>query len=61
MTTQPTAVGSTAAREPATREPAVREPSVNALLPDGRPVQNLEDLLRSRGDCQSGEHRRHLR
>ncbi|MCJ0944947.1 long-chain-fatty-acid--CoA ligase [Rhodococcus erythropolis] len=48
MTTQPTAVGSTAAREPATREPSVREPSVNALLPDGRPVQNLEDLLRSR-------------
>ncbi|MDJ0110796.1 AMP-binding protein, partial [Rhodococcus erythropolis] len=43
MTTQPTAVGSTA-----TREPATREPSVNALLPDGRPVQNLEDLLRSR-------------
>lgn len=48
MTTQPTAVGSTATREPATREPAVRQPSVNALLPDGRPVQNLEDLLRSR-------------
>ena len=43
MTTQPTAVGSTA-----TREPGTREPSVNALLPDGRPVQNLEDLLRSR-------------